>query len=384
MLGTMNRVARLIRASGSTPFDAAAALLLLGAAVALAARTTDPMPYGMVAAALAVAWRRRFPTAVCAAVGLGLTAAFLRPLSEPLLLTAAVCLILACYAGAVHARIPWAGPALLLAVVTPFAGGSPLAVPPVVIPFLIVGSAWLAGAAVRARAGRMSAWRAEAARERDRSSAAAVREERARIARELHDVVSHRVSVMVIAAGAARMLLPGEPGGAVEQLRLVEAGGREALADLRGMLGLLTTVPDGAEVHPQPGLAMLPSLVSGVRAAGLPVTCDVAGPPRLPPGLDLAAYRIVQEALTNSLRHSTRSGTRVTVEVDDGTLALDIVDGEPAPVTRPRAAAAGRGLVGIRERAASYGGTVRIDDDPARPFALAVRLPIPPDTDDAS
>jgi signal transduction histidine kinase len=292
-----------------------------------------------------------------------------------------VCLVLSCYAGAAYARYSWLGPALLVAVVTPFAGGSRLPVPDVAIPFLVLCSAWLAGAAVRSRARNALTWRARAdraAQERDSAYATAVRDERARIARELHDVVTHRVSVMVIAAGAARTLLPGDPDRASEQLRLVEAGGREALGDLRGMLNLLATVSDDADVHPQPGLAMLPGLVASVTAAGLPVTCHVTGAPRqLPPGLDLAAYRIIQEGLTNSLRHSSRAGTRVSVELGTDMLTLHIADDQPPPTPRPRTSDSGRGLIGIRERVATYGGTVTIDDDPAQPFAVAVRMPIP-------
>jgi signal transduction histidine kinase len=385
MLVEMNRLARLIGRAGSTSTDAATALVLLLAAVVSSTRTTEPFPYAILPAAAALAWRRRWPTAVCAAVGLGLLATFPLPVADGVVLVAAVCLVLACYAGAVHARHSWLGLALLVAVVTPFAEGSRLPVPDVAIPFLVLGSAWLAGTAVRSRARTALAWRTEAdraARERDSAYATAVRDERDRIARELHDVVTHRVSVMVIAAGAARTLLPGEPDRAIEQLRLVEAGGRDALADLRGMLNLLATVSDDPDVHPQPGLAMLPSLVAGVTAAGLPVTWQVAGAPRqLPPGLDLAAYRIIQEALTNSLRHSSRAGTRVSVELGTDTLCLNIVDDQPPAAPRPPAAGSGRGLIGIRERVASYGGTVAIDDDLARPYALAVRMPIPSRSD---
>lgn len=385
MLAGMNRVTRLIRRTGSTSTDAATAVVLLLAAVVSAGRTTDPFPYGILLATAAVAGRRRWPTAVCAVVGLGLSATFPLPVADGVVLIAVACLVLACYASAVYARHPWLGPALLVAVVTPFASGSRLPVPDLAIPFLVLCSAWLAGAAVRSRARNALAWRAEAdraARERDTAYAAAVRDERARIARELHDVVTHRVSVMVIAAGAARTLLPGDPDRAIEQLRLVEGGGREALGDLRGMLNLLATVSDDADVHPQPGLAMLPGLVASVTAAGLPVTCHVTGAHRqLPPGLDLAAYRIIQEALTNSLRHSSRAGTRVSVELGTDKLTLDIADDEPPTTPRPQTSGGGRGLIGIRERVASYGGTITIDDDPARPFAVLVHVPVPAGAD---
>ncbi|MEV6849194.1 histidine kinase [Actinoplanes sp. NPDC051411] len=376
----MDRVTRLIRRVGPTSADAAPAVVLLAATVVFAARSTDPFPFGILLAAAAVAWRRRWPTAVCVAVGLGLLVTFPLPIADVVVLIAAVCLVLAGYAGAAYARRPWLGPALLIAVVTPFAGGSRLPVPDVAVPFLVVCSAWLAGVAVRSRARTALAWQAQAdraVRERDSAYATAVRDERARIARELHDVVTHRVSVMVIAAGAARTLLPGDPDRAGGQLHLIEAGGREALADLRGMLNLLATVSDDAGLTPQPGLAMVPDLVASVTAAGLPVTCHVTGASRpLPPGLDLAAYRIIQEALTNSLRHSSRAGTRISVDLGNDTLTLVIADDQP-PAGRSPASGSGRGLIGIRERADSYGGRVVIDDDPARPFTVTVHLPVP-------
>jgi signal transduction histidine kinase len=380
MLAAMTRVARLIRRAGSTPLDAATAILLVLATVVVSIRTTDPFPYGIILATVALAWRRRWPTAVCAAVGLGAVAAFPQPLTDGLVLVIAACLVLACYAAAVYARRSWPGLLLLAAAVAPFARGSRLPVPEIVIPFLILASAWLAGAAVRSRARSAQAWRAaaaQAAHERDTAYTAAVRDERTRIARELHDVVTHRVSVMVIAAGAARTLLPDGPDRAVDQLRTVEAGGRDALAELRGLLSLLATNADDTDPHPQPGLAALPDLVANVTDSGLPVNYQVDGVPRrLPPGVDLAAFRIVQEALTNSLRHSTRAGTTVTVSFHTDTLALDIVDSTPAPP--PVATHDGRGLIGIRERVALYGGTVTIDNDPGRPYAIIASMPIPP------
>jgi signal transduction histidine kinase len=380
MLAGMDRVTRLIQRTGSTSADAATALVLLAAAIVFGARGTDPFPFGILLATAAVAWRRRWPTAVCVVVGLGLLATFPRPVADSIVLIAAVCLVVAGYASAAYARWSWLGPALLVAVVTPFADGSRLPLPEVAVPFLVLCSAWLAGVAVRSRAREAVAWQAQAdraVRERDSAYATAVRDERARIARELHDVVTHRVSVMVIAAGAARTLLPGDPDRAGGQLQLIEAGGREALTDLRGMLNLLATVAGDEGLTPQPGLAMLPDLVASVTAAGLPVTCHVTGAPRqLPPGLDLAAYRIIQEALTNSLRHSSRAGTRITVERGTETLTLAVTDDQP-PTPRSPASGNGRGLIGIRERVASYGGTVTVEDDPARPFIVAVRMPIP-------
>jgi signal transduction histidine kinase len=386
MLATMTG-ARLIRRAGSTPVDAALAGALLLATVAIAVRTTDPFPYGMVPASAALGWRRRWPTAVCTVVAAAFAATFPQPLTDGLRLVIVICLVLAAYAAAVYARHSWLGTVLLAAAVAPWAHGSRLPVPDAAVPFLVLTSAWLAGVAARSRARSAQAWRAEAARtagERDAAYATAVRDERSRIARELHDVVTHRVSVMVIAAGAARTLLPGHPGRAVEQLHTVEYGGREALAELRGLLSLLAPDTDGTDLHPQPGLGALPALCDSVTAAGLPVTYRVHGSPRrLPPGLDLAAYRIVQEALTNSLRHSTRTGTRVTVGFSVDALTLNVVDSQPPPVPPPATQPGGRGLIGIRERVAVYGGSVTVHDDRSRPYGIIVRMPIPPATDTA-
>ncbi|WP_031009980.1 sensor histidine kinase [Streptomyces sp. NRRL F-5727] len=199
----------------------------------------------------------------------------------------------------------------------------------------------------------------------------AVEHERARIARELHDVVTHHVSVMIIQAGAARTIMKTSPAQAGEALLAVEGSGRSAMTELRHVMGLLTMAdedegrdedvdrPDApAELAPQPGLDRLDALVRRVRDAGLPVALTVTGPPReLPSGIGLAAYRVVQEALTNAVKHAAGATAAVTVEYGPGRLRVEVTDtgGRPGPGA---AAGNGRGLIGLRERLAVYGGTL--------------------------
>ncbi|MFE2232658.1 sensor histidine kinase [Streptomyces sp. JL2001] len=197
----------------------------------------------------------------------------------------------------------------------------------------------------------------------------AVEHERARIARELHDVVTHNVSVMIIQAGAARTIMKKSPELAGEALLAVEAGGRAAMTELRHVMGLLTTTdedeaadpgadpadPAGAPA-PQPGLDQLETLVGRVRDTGLPVDLTVTGPARpLPPGLELAAYRVVQEALTNTVKHASGATAAVTVEYGPERLRVEVTDTGGTPGA---GAGSGRGLIGLRERLAVHDGTL--------------------------
>jgi signal transduction histidine kinase len=197
--------------------------------------------------------------------------------------------------------------------------------------------------------------------ERDRAEAErrAVEAERARIARELHDVVTHNVSVMVIQAGAARKVMDTTPDQAREALLAVEAGGRAAMSELRHVMGLLAVAADTpGDLTPQPGLDELEALVARVRDTGVPVELTVAGQRRpLPSGVELAAYRVVQEALTNTVKHAAGASAAVTVDYAADHLRVEVTDtgGEPGPA----AAGGGRGLIGLRERLAVYGATLR-------------------------
>jgi signal transduction histidine kinase len=216
--------------------------------------------------------------------------------------------------------------------------------------------------------------------------------ERARIASELHDVVTHNVSVMIVQAGAARQVLAAAPDQATSAMLAVEASGRAAMTELRNLLGLLgpagtadqaapeDCAPAGQELRPQPGLGQLRSLVDGVTAAGLPVDLHVGElPAGLPPGLDLAAFRVVQEALTNVIKHAGKPRTSVSVDCRDGDLVVAVADaGRPAGTAggaAPAIPGAGRGLLGLRERVAMYGGELEAGPRPEGGWLVRARIP---------
>ncbi|MFE2545884.1 sensor histidine kinase [Actinacidiphila glaucinigra] len=273
----------------------------------------------------------------------------------------------------------------------------------------------LAVALVRTRRSRQSAlgergWLLE--REREIAARTAVAAERERIARELHDIVSHNVSLMVVQAGAAREVLGTMPDEAAAALRSVEEAGRGAMTDLRHMLGLLAPSaggvddeggvrdPDGAgggggeALAPQPGLDRLGVLIDRVSFAGLPVEVRVAGEPRpLPQGVDVTAYRIIQEALTNALRHGDGGRAEVTVRYAERALRVEVLNTGPSVLngtgtgtatgTGPAATAAprrgegtGRGLLGLRERVAVYGGDLDARRRLGGGYRVRARIPL--------
>jgi signal transduction histidine kinase len=237
--------------------------------------------------------------------------------------------------------------------------------------------AWVAGYALRERsqqaeAAEMRATLAE--REREAAARVAVAEERTRIARELHDIVAHAMSVMVLQVGAVRHKLPGTLEEDREALGRVEHAGRTALAEMRRLLGAMRSNGDRVALGPQPGLDALDSLVEDVVHAGLPVQLHVDGEPyALPRAIDLSAYRIVQEGLTNALKHAHASHADVTVRYRPDEVELEVADDGKGPaVTNGQ----GHGLVGIRERAKIYGGEMSAGAAPAGGFVLSARLPI--------
>ncbi|MEU1464486.1 histidine kinase [Streptomyces sp. NPDC005727] len=205
----------------------------------------------------------------------------------------------------------------------------------------------------------------------------AVEEERARIAAELHDVVTHNVSVMVIQAGAARKVMDVEPEQSKEALLAVEASGRAAMAELRHVMGLLAA-PDHERLdglEPQPGLGQLDALVARVRAAGTPVSVEVSLPPEpLPPGVDLAAYRVVQEALTNTIKHARGAEASVAIGYTDDGLDIEVTDTGGAKESPP-VESNGRGHMGLRERLAVYKGELTAGPTKAGGYQVTARIP---------
>ncbi|HKD32349.1 MAG TPA: sensor histidine kinase [Gaiellaceae bacterium] len=214
-----------------------------------------------------------------------------------------------------------------------------------------------------------------AERERDLAAREAVVEERARIARELHDAIAHNVSMMVVQAGAERRVLDERDGPTREVLETIERIGRGALTEMRRLVGMLRS-DSGDPLTPQPGLDDLPTLVRQVGEAGLPVELQVEGERReLPVGIELSAYRIVQEALTNALKHAGQAHASVRVRYSADSLELEIID-DGAGERQAPIAPGGHGLVGMRERVALYGGRLDAGRRPSGGFAVRVLLPI--------
>jgi signal transduction histidine kinase len=275
-------------------------------------------------------------------------------------------------------RQAWTGIGLVLVGITTVVFNIPghLQVELIFVPvdFLI---AWAAGFALRERSAQAEAaeTRAERAeRERDAAARVAVAEERTRIARELHDVVAHAVSVMVLQVGAVRHKLPAELEEDTEALKGVERAGRTALTEMRRLLAAMRREGDDVEFTPQPGLDGLDSLLEEVGRAGLPVELHVDGSPvPLPRGLDLSAYRIVQEGLTNALKHARANAADVTVRFGPEELEIEVRDDGVGNSTTD---GLGHGLVGVRERVKIYGGQMSAETATEGGFVLTTRLPL--------
>jgi signal transduction histidine kinase len=242
---------------------------------------------------------------------------------------------------------------------------------------ILFGIGWLAGFALRERAEQAEAAEEralQAEHEREAAARIAVAEERARIARELHDIVAHAVSVMVLQVGAVRHKLPKALDEDRDALQGVEQAGRTALSEMRRLLGAMRDDGDGVELAPQPGLDRLDALVDEVGRAGLPVRLHVDGDPfPLPRALDLSAYRIVQEGLTNSLKHARASHADVTVRYSADELRIEVRDDGEGAATSD---GLGHGLVGIRERVKIYGGEMTAGTAPEGGFVLSTRFPV--------
>ena len=240
--------------------------------------------------------------------------------------------------------------------------------------------AWVAGFAVRARAEQAEVAEShatQAEQERDAATRVAVAEERARIARELHDIVAHAVSVMVLQVGAVRHHLPDAMAQDRDALSSVEQAGRGALAEMRRLLSVMRREGDGIELAPQPGLDGLHSLVEEIGRAGLPVELHLEGERvPLPPGVDLSAYRIVQEGLTNALKHARASHAEVTVRYGPDEVGIEVSDDGTGATPSD---GYGHGLIGIRERVRLYGGEMTAGRTNGGGFTLSTRLPLTSD-----
>jgi signal transduction histidine kinase len=246
-----------------------------------------------------------------------------------------------------------------------------------VYPLVYFGLAAGLGAVVRQRVLRLSAAEGRASaleHELQREAALAAAEERTRIARELHDVVAHGLSLMVVQAEAAEELLARSPEAAVQPLRRVQDTGRQSLAEMRRLLGVLRAPGESpAATAPQPSLRRLPELVAEALGVGLRVDVQVTGDlDGLPAGLDLAAFRIVQEALTNTRRHAHARTARVRLDRSPDALDIEVTDDGDAGA----GGRAGHGLIGMRERAALYGGTLSAGPAPGGGFRVAATLPL--------
>ncbi|OZM75933.1 two-component sensor histidine kinase [Pseudonocardia sp. MH-G8] len=345
-----------------------------------------------VAAALPLVVRRRYPMPAAIAVAL-VGAVALVVMAAPIVVLPAV--LVAVYSAAAYGP-RWSGP---LAVVVTAAGvgletvvigvaAEPLA-PGVVAVMIGFGisftlTAWLAGSLRRARRISLEQLQERARMlevEREQESHLAALAERARIAREMHDIVAHSLSVIVVQADGGRYVAADNPAAAAEALTGIAAIGREALADVRGLLGMLRADEGGAAADgpgPQPDPSLIPGLVEEIRAAGTPVRLTVTGEARdLPAAAGLAAYRVVQEALTNVLKHAG-AGAEAHVELewrrDDLTVRVTD-DGVGPAVDDDRR---GRGLQGMRERAALHGGHLEAGPRPGGGFAVHAVLPYAP------
>jgi signal transduction histidine kinase len=240
---------------------------------------------------------------------------------------------------------------------------------------------WLAGFALRERAAQAAAAErraSDAERGREENARRAVFEERVRIARELHDVVAHHVSMMGVQAGAARVVIDSDRVKAKAALTAIEVSSRQTVRELHRLLGFLRQAGDQDNLAPRPGLSQLPRLAASMSASKLAVAVSIEGEERsLPPMLGVSAYRIVQEALTNTLKHAAASRADVRVRYWPHELEVEIIDDGHGAPARSGTSPGGLGLIGMRERVALHGGQLTAGPVSGGGFAVRVKLPIP-------
>jgi signal transduction histidine kinase len=365
------------------PADAAVALVVLAVSLQPLVQQLDcgcgaPPAWGYALVAvqcLPLVWRRRWPFLIGILVGLLTAVHALTSLPDPAVPFAG---LVAVYTVAAHASRRLS---LLTAGLTAVVLTSVLLIDldradaeDFLVNYLVFATAWLLGDGARARRDRAAELEARIAQsERLRAVEAdrVLAEERTRIAREMHDVVAHAVSLMVVQAEAGPVVVHRDPDRAVGVFDSISTTGKSALVEMRRLLGVLRT--ESPELAPQPGLAALPELVARCRDADLAVELRLEGEERpLPPGADLAAYRVVQEALTNVLKHAGPASAEVTVRFDADAVLLQVRDDGAGGVD---AGTGGNGLVGMRERAAVLGGTLTAGPAEGGGWLVEARLP---------
>jgi signal transduction histidine kinase len=349
-----------------------------------AARGLDVLGIGLILLqTLPLAWRRRNPVAVLC---VSMSALFVFSVLGYFASFAAFGFLLALFTVAAYRDRPISVPAgvasgVVLWLILVFRR-EPIEIDAILAEFMIVSAAWFLGDSLRIRREQVvqledRALRLE--REREERARQAVADERRVIARELHDVVAHNVSVIVAQAGAARRISGAEPEAALATLGNIENAGREALVEMRRLMGLLRTDSDRvAERSPEPGMHNLEALTAQVRESGVPVTLRVEGTPRpLPAGLDLSAFRIVQEALTNIMKHAHSAQAEVVVRYGEDHLELQVDDdGVGDQRNGKRSWRLRYGHLGMRERVALFGGELRVGARPGGGYRVSARLPI--------
>jgi signal transduction histidine kinase len=323
---------------------------------------------------LPLAWRRRAPLAVAVLVmgAFAIQSVILDPTPTPDV--ELIPALLAVYSVAAHAD-QWEA----------FAGGAFsvvagliwLGIDDFLLPVVMFGGAWIAGRLVQKRQLYAEALEERARvleREREANARIAAAEERVRLARELHDVVGHSVSVMVVQAGAERLALGDERPDTREALLAIERTGREALGEMSRLLGLLRNDGEGLSLAPRPSLAHVDALIATVRDAGVPVDLSVEGEPRaLSPSIDVSAYRIVQEALTNVVKHASTAEASVVIRYGAREIEVEVTDDGPGAVSGN---GSGYGLAGMRERVDLHGGTLEAGSRNGGGFVVKARLPV--------
>jgi signal transduction histidine kinase len=326
-------------------------------------------------------WRRRWPVPVLAIIAvLGPTMSVAN--REGGVISFVLAMILAAFTVGRQLEPPatWWGPALTVGYPWVLAAATRSGIDGYVFPVVIYGGAWAAGYAIQQREvkvdqlARQTDTLVQQQHERERH---AVAQERSRIARELHDIVSHSISVITIQTQAVRKRLGPEHAAEIDDLRGIEGTARQAMAEMRRLLGVLRSEDDPPALAPQPGLDQLPRLIAETRSAGVQVELRITGDPvPLSPGVDLAAYRVLQEALTNVRKHADGGHATVDVRYGDNGLALLVANQTAHADASPESA--GHGLIGMRERIALYGGTLQVTHQPSGSFSLHATLPTRP------